>query len=72
MRRWGTPPPPQEAGRKTGFSQKFDERFFVGASVAHPNEKAPFEGCGASHHSPQTAMIELTFIQVGSIKGIHD
>jgi hypothetical protein len=34
--------------------RKFDERFFVGAGCAHPNEKSLFKGWGATHPSPQT------------------
>ena len=41
-----------------------DERFFVGAGCARPNEKSPFEVYGASRHKPQTAIIELTLKEV--------
>jgi hypothetical protein len=43
--------------------REFDEGFFVGAGCARPNEKSPFEGCGASRHSPQMGIIELTVIR---------
>jgi hypothetical protein len=41
--------------------REFDERFFFGAGCAHPKEELPFEGYGATRHSPQTAIIEPTF-----------
>lgn len=40
--------------------REFNERFFVGAGLARPNKKP---GYGATHHSPQTAIIELPFVQ---------
>jgi hypothetical protein len=41
------------------ISREFDEQFLLG-QVAPAQQKPPFEGCGASCHSPQTAIIELT------------
>jgi hypothetical protein len=52
-------PLPQEAGKKTAFSQEFNHRCLQ-VEVGATQRKTLFEGCGASRHTPQTAIIELT------------
>jgi len=66
MRRWGsaTPPPPQEGERKPRFLG-VRRAVFRWGGLRPPQRKTLFEGCGAARHSPQTAIIELTFLKDG-------